>query len=131
MDLYTMPADPELARFIGDANLVDGILGDGSVETILGPLPVQSSGRASLNPGPVTVLVRPEQIDIAAKNGTHGLDGRIVAYGYHGHDAVVHVVPELEPGLPAIVVRTLGGCRLPAGSPVTLHARGPVLAWQR
>ena len=131
MDLYTRPADPELARFIGDANLVDGVFGDGSVETILGPLPVQSGGHTTLNPGPVTVLVRPEQIDIAAKNGSRGLDGRIVAYGYHGHDAVVHVAPELEPDLPAIVVRTLGGIELPAGSPVTLHARGPVLAWQR
>ena len=131
MDLYTMPADPELASFIGDANLVEGILRDGSVETILGPLSVQSSGRASLNPGPVTVLVRPEQIDMAAKNGSRGLDGKIVAYGYHGHDAVVHVAPELEPDRPAIVVRMLGGCRLPAGSPVTLHARGPVLAWPR
>jgi hypothetical protein len=43
----------------------------------------------------------------------------------------VTVKPEQEPDLPAIVVRTLGGCKLPAGSPVTLHARGPVLAWPR
>jgi len=54
-----------------------------------------------------------------------------VAYGYHGHDAVVHVIPDAEPAVPAIVVRTLGGCTLPAGSPVTLHARGPVLAWNQ
>jgi iron(III) transport system ATP-binding protein len=130
-DLYTQPADPELARFVGEANLVDGVLGADSVETILGPLPVHTGSRASLNPGPVTVLVRPEQIDIAPKNGSLGLTGTIVAYGYHGHDAVVHVEPEQQPGSPAIVVRTLGGCELPAGSPVTLHARGPVLAWQR
>ena len=31
----------------------------------------------------------------------------------------------------AIVVRTLGGCDRPAGSPVTLHARGPVPAWNQ
>jgi hypothetical protein len=41
----------------------------------------------------------------------------------------VHVKPENRPELPAFVVRTLGGCDLPAGSPVTLHARGPVLAF--
>ena len=51
--------------------------------------------------------------------------------GYHGHDAVVHVVADSEPAAPAIVVRTLGGCALPAPSPVTLHARGPVLAWNQ
>jgi iron(III) transport system ATP-binding protein len=157
-DLYTQPADPELARFVGEANLVDGILGADSVETILGSLPVYSDARAGLSPGRVTVLVRPEQINIAqlgmaatngitagngaavtngiaagngavAKNGARGLAGRIVAYGYHGHDAVVHVAPDQEPDSPAIVVRTLGGCDLPAGSPVTLHAHGPVLAW--
>jgi hypothetical protein len=77
------------------------------------------------------VLVRPEQIGIAAKNGSRGLAGRIIGYGYHGHDSVVTVKPGQEPDLPAIVVRTLGGCKLPAGSPVTLHARGPVLAWPR
>jgi len=131
LDLYTQPADPELARFVGEANLVDGVLGDDAVETILGSLPVHSGARAALSPGRVTVLVRPEQIDIAARNGIAGLAGRIVAYGYHGHDAVVHVIPDAEPGAPAIVVRMLGGCDLPAGSPVTLHARGPVLAWNR
>jgi iron(III) transport system ATP-binding protein len=131
-DLYTQPADPELARFVGEANLVDGVLGHGSVDTILGPLPVHSGTRAALDPGPVTVLVRPEQIDIGENNGApHGLAGRIVAYGYHGHDAVVHVKAEKQPGVAALVVRTLGGCHLPEGSPVTLHARGPVLAWPR
>jgi len=137
LDLYTQPADPELARFVGEANLVDGVLGDEAVETILGSLPVHSGTRA-LRPGKVTVLVRPEQIDIAqidiaARNGVGvaGLAGRIVASGYHGHDAVVHVIPDAEPAAPAIVVRTLGGCTLPAGSPVTLHARGPVLAWNQ
>jgi hypothetical protein len=29
------------------------------------------------------------------------------------------------------VVRTLGGCEYPTGSPVTLRASGPVLAWPR
>jgi iron(III) transport system ATP-binding protein len=130
-DLYTDPADPELARFIGEANLVDGILGNGSVDTLLGPLPVQEGTRAKLNPGPVTVLVRPEQIEISEKNGSHGLAGRIVAFGYHGHDAVVHVEPEQRPGSAAIIVRTLGACPLPAGSVVTLRARGPVPAWPR
>lgn len=131
LDLYTQPADPELARFVGEANLVDGILGTDSVETVLGQLPVQPAVRQTLDPGPVTVLVRPEQITIGETASSPGLAGRIVEYGYHGHDAIVHVAAEQHPQLPAIIVRMLGGCELPAGSPVTLRARGPVLAWQR
>jgi iron(III) transport system ATP-binding protein len=129
-DLYTQPADPDLARFVGEANLVDGVLCAGSVDTLLGPLPVHS--RSAVKPGPVTVLVRPEQIDIRAgdRARSRGLAARIVAYGYHGHDALVQVKPE-QPGSPALVVRTLGGCEYPAGSSVTLKARGPVLAWPR
>jgi iron(III) transport system ATP-binding protein len=130
-DLYMRPADPEVARFIGEANLVDGVLGTDSVETLLGALPVQDDGRARLDPGPVTVLVRPEQIEISKQNGSRGLAGRIVALGYHGHDAVVHVEPEQQAGAAAIIVRTLGGCELPAGAKVTLRARGPVPAWPR
>ena len=140
-ELYDRPADPEVARFIGEANLIDGILAGGSVDTVLGPLPVRADARCGLDPGPVTVLVRPEQIEIGERNGSHGLAGRIVSLGYHGHDAVVHVDPEQQPGTGqpaagqpgtgAIIVRTLGGCGLPTGSAVTLRARGPVPAWPR
>jgi iron(III) transport system ATP-binding protein len=130
-ELYDRPADAELARFIGDANLMDGVLRDGSVDTILGVLPVQPA--EAPRPGPVTVLVRPEQVelDAAADAGPCCLPGRVVAYGYHGHDAVVHVQPEQDPAAPVIIVRTLGGGQLPHGSPVALRARGPVLAWPR
>jgi iron(III) transport system ATP-binding protein len=150
-ELYNRPADPEVAQFIGEANLIDGILADGSVDTVLGPLQVRADARCGLDSGPVTVLVRPEQIEIGERNGRGGLAGRIVSLGYHGHDAVVHVDPEQQPGTGqpstgqpgtgqpgtgqpgtgAIIVRTLGGCGLPTGSPVTLRARGPVPAWPR
>ncbi|MGD0554862.1 MAG: ABC transporter ATP-binding protein [Streptosporangiaceae bacterium] len=130
-DLYTKPADPDLAQFIGQANLLEGVLGDGAVETILGPLQVQPTTRGTVGAGPVTVLVRPEQITISgsSSNGSAGLAGWIVSAGYHGHDAVVYVKSENRPDMPEVIVRTLGGCELPAGSPVTLRASGPVLAW--
>jgi iron(III) transport system ATP-binding protein len=156
-NLYDRPADADIARFIGDANLIDGVLGDGMVETILGRLPVDPSCPASLASGPVfladgpaalsagsaavlghvTVLVRPEQVELIADgvalpatgSRTGELAGRVVAYGYHGHDAVIHVRPEQAGDVPTIIVRTLGGPELPTGSPVMLRARGPVLAW--
>jgi iron(III) transport system ATP-binding protein len=125
-DLYTQPAGPDLARFIGEANLLDGVLGSGQVETVLGTLPVQADSR--LDRGPVTVLVRPEQIEISEVSGPGDLAGWIVSSSYHGHDAIVHVKLEERPSLD-IIVRTLGRCGLPDGSRVALRAQGPVLAW--
>jgi iron(III) transport system ATP-binding protein len=143
-DLYDCPADADLARFIGDANLIEGKLADGQVDTVFGRLPVlpgrppaghrgsDASGTAP-GPGPVTVLIRPEQLELQPPGpGTPGsVSGHVIAYGYHGHDAIMRVRPENDSGIPVIVVRTLGGEWLVAGSPVTLRARGPVVAWPR
>jgi iron(III) transport system ATP-binding protein len=137
-DLYARPVDADMARFIGDANLVAGILDGAVVDTLLGRLPVEldGGGRAPAS-GPVTVLVRPEQVELGT-NGQHpgptaagagGLTGRVVGYGYHGHDAVVKVQPEQDPGASLVIVRTLGASDLPPGSLVTLRAHGPVRAW--
>jgi len=125
-DLYTRPADPELATFIGDANLLAGEHVAGSVQTALGLLPLLHNDHGFPPTGHVTVLVRPEQI--ALDPGSAGeVCGRVVSYGYHGHDAVVRVQPEQGE---LILVRVLGGQRqLPPGSPVTLSAKGPVIAW--
>jgi len=157
-DLYARPVDADMARFIGDANLVEGVLDGGTVHTALGQLPVEQDGGRLPAPGPVTVLVRPEQVELCAPgdgapkaaglrsrlsvrrpvNGhradlatldTGGLTGRVVGYGYHGHDAVVKVQPERDPGAPLVIVRTLGAGDLPPGSLVTLRAHGPVRAW--
>ena len=128
-DLYTRPADPELAAFIGDANLLAGEHVAGRVQTVLGLLPLMHNEPGFPPTGHVTVLVRPEQIELGP--GEQGeVRARVLSYGYHGHDAVVRVQPEGgEDGQP-ILVRVLGGERqLPPGSPVTLHAKGPVIAW--
>jgi iron(III) transport system ATP-binding protein len=138
LDLYARPVDADLARFIGDANLVDGVLGPDTVDTILGRLTVEQASPAGAAPGPVTVLIRPEQVEVQqaspGRPGTGGppcLAGRVVAYGYHGHDAVIRVQPDRRPGAPDILVRTVGGQQLASGSPVLLRARGPVRVWPR
>jgi len=152
-DLYMRPADPALARFVGDANLLDGQLAAGaaaagaptagesgrSVDTILGRLPLEPASALTAESGAVTVLIRPEQLELIARHWPAlGLDdqagslaGHVVACEYYGHDAVVRVQPDGDLSTREIIVRTSGGPQLPAGSPVLVRARGPVIAWTR
>jgi iron(III) transport system ATP-binding protein len=128
-DLYTQPIDDELARFVGDANLMEGIFDGALVETPLGKLPALWHGEPLSIQCPVTVLIRPEQIDLHPPDGEQGLGGRIVRSGYHGHDAVLHVQIGQDGHEQRLLVRTLGDARLSPGSAVKLSARGPVLVW--
>jgi iron(III) transport system ATP-binding protein len=128
-DLYSRPVDPELASFIGEANLLEGVLSGGTVKTLLGDLALDAPVTAVGQAGQVTVLIRPEQIEV--EPSTDGLAGRVTSFGYHGHDAVVTVQPEQDADGRTILVRMTGGPHLPIGSPVTLRARGPVFAWPR
>jgi iron(III) transport system ATP-binding protein len=151
-DLYNRPADPALARFIGDANILDGQLAEPGltaeampgpacrvVETELGRLPVEPDSPAAKSAaGPVKVLIRPEQLEIAeglplaaAHERPDFLVGHVIACEYYGHDAVVRVQPDGRPDGQAVIVRTAGGPQLPAGAQVTVRARGPVIAWAR
>ena len=59
------------------------------------------------------------------------MPGHITDCGYHGHDAVLRVRAEGDPGLPVLTVRTMGGPPLATGARVILRARGPVLTWPR
>src|SRR5262249_23061372 len=138
-ELYSRPVDSGLARFVGDANLLDGVRHDGLVDTVLGQLPVElADGDAGPQSRLVTVLIRPEHIELLAADHTEadspgpgpGPVGRIIESEYYGHDAVLRVKLEQTDNEP-IVVRTTGDHQLPTGSLVTLRARGPVLTWPR
>jgi iron(III) transport system ATP-binding protein len=137
-DLYSLPADPALARFVGDANLLDGQLAASGVDTILGRLPLAPASTIPAGSGAVTVLIRPEQLEIMAAPAVGGngmqpdcLAGRVVACEYYGHDAVVRIQPDGDLAGQQVIVRTSGGPQLSAGAPVYVRARGPVVAWTR
>jgi iron(III) transport system ATP-binding protein len=122
--LYGAPGDAELARFLGESNLLEGEVRDGVATTSLGRLSCSWSGTGG--GGRAQVLVRPEQIELGEPTGR--MDATVASYEYYGHDAVVRVRPELE-ALPDLVVRVTGGSPLEPGSKVGLLVRGPVLAW--
>ena len=92
-------------------------------------------GRPALAAGPVTVLVRPEQLEVDAADGDGA--GRPACAGpgrrsadYYGHDAVLRVRrPRAAAGLPEIIVRTAAARSCRGRADVVVRARGPVLAW--
>jgi iron(III) transport system ATP-binding protein len=129
-DLYTWPVDDDLARFIGEANVIAGVLDGAFVATPLGKLAAQWRGEPLPSGSPVRILIRPEQIDMnATADGEEGLAGQIVRSGYHGHDAVLHVQIDEEHGKRQLTVRTAGEVPAAPGAKVRLSVRGSVLVW--
>ncbi|HTC60577.1 MAG TPA: ABC transporter ATP-binding protein [Solirubrobacteraceae bacterium] len=128
-ELYARPLDDRLARFVGEANVIAGVLDGASVQTPLGKLPALWHGEMLPTSSAVSVLIRPEQIDLHPADSETGFAGRIVRTGYHGHDAVLHVQVDQPQTAEHILVRTLGETRLSTGLAVKLDVRGPVLVW--
>ena len=126
-ELYRRPVDAELASFIGEANLLDGVLSGGVADTALGGLPVDPAVTAP--EGKVTVLVRPEQIGFGPDDG--GITARVISFDYHGHDVVVHLRPEQDADDTDLIARLAGGHPAPVGSRVSLRTHGPVFAWPK
>ena len=79
--LYGRPGDVELAQFLGESNVLDGEVHDGTAATALGRLAVADWNGASTG-GRARVMVRPEQIrlDEAADGaaGGHGAELRVL-----------------------------------------------------
>ena len=139
--LYRRPVNSEVARFIGQANLLFGRLEDGVVRSILGPIAVDLD---SSTPGgaAVNVLVRPEQIAVAAESpggaGEQQPRGVVISREFHGHDVLLGIQLDqpawgLAPtrGRPAWeILARLPGAEAPAvGQRVELKVEGVATAW--
>jgi iron(III) transport system ATP-binding protein len=125
-ELYGRPGDAELARFLGESNLLEGEVRDEVATTGLGRLSV-GSWSGPVGGGRARIMVRPEQIELG-EAATGVVDGTVASYEYFGHDAVVRVHPSVD-GLPDLVVRVNGGSPLDPGRRVGVSVHGPVVAW--
>ncbi|MFG2059942.1 ABC transporter ATP-binding protein [Micromonospora sp. NPDC048871] len=115
--IYREPVDAWVAGFVGEAVLLPAVVERGIARTALGALPVTGS----VAEGPVTVLVRPEQIRLAT--GQAGITARVLRHDFHGHDALIGL--RLEDGT-RITARILdGGPPCPVGGQVTVQVDGP------
>jgi putative spermidine/putrescine transport system ATP-binding protein len=72
-ELYTRPATAFVAEFVGTMNRIPGEVSSDGQATALGTVADVQSGCAAVPPGPVDVLVRPENLRIAAIAGGNGI----------------------------------------------------------
>ena len=79
-DLFYRPSDPEVARFFGGCNFIEGRIKDGHFHSELATVPTaQTNGNGHL----LTATIRPEDIVIAAAS-TCDLQGRIQKTSFEG-----------------------------------------------
>jgi iron(III) transport system ATP-binding protein len=88
--LYDRPIDADVARALGDANLLPARIAGGHAETALGVLPLFDGPDAG---GDGIVLVRPGQIRFT-EPGPSTIAARILGTTYHGHDWRVELARE-------------------------------------
>jgi iron(III) transport system ATP-binding protein len=121
--VYREPANPWVARFVGDAVLLPATV-DGSVAvTALGRLPLHAP--APELPATVTALLRPEQMRLTSDG--EGIAATVVRHDFHGHDALVLL--RLADGT-QITARVLdSGPPVTVGDRVTISVRGQVRAY--
>lgn len=140
-DVYNQPADPSMAQFLGEANLVAGAVrrapGGLVVRTLLGDLEIRATRAAErMRDGTEVIsMIRPEQLELLwspdgtgepPSEGCPGWQGRVASIDYHGHDAVVRVAGA---GL-ELTVRVPGRDQVVIGAAVRVRVRGPVPIWE-
>jgi iron(III) transport system ATP-binding protein len=152
-ELYNRPIDPELAAFLGAANLLTATLDRGHAVTVAGRVPIRGSfsGRNEDGKPPpagaaLIALLRPEQLLIRPitapePDGAHrgaadaeppsppgSLGGSVVHSEYYGHDSVVRVRTD-DADTELLTVRLHGDAPPPVGTRVTVTATGQATVW--
>jgi iron(III) transport system ATP-binding protein len=123
-EIYAKPVDPQMAAFLGEANLIDADVRASMAATALGRLPTGSAAA-----GRCTALVRPEQITISTDLTGAGMAARVLDVTYQGHESVVTVAPDRPCGAATIRVRLHGPASFAIGASVELTAAGEVSVW--
>jgi iron(III) transport system ATP-binding protein len=129
-EVYGQPLDADLARFVGEANVIDGVVRNGRVDTAFGPLSLDPVAASLAENAQVAVLLRPEQIRvISSSSQNEAVTGTVTHRDYHGHDALITIASTCGQLSGALTVRCIGSAGLAPGATVSLQAVGPVVAW--
>jgi iron(III) transport system ATP-binding protein len=114
--IYSQPIDVELAKFLGDAVVIPGVVHSGKVATQLGDLipnathPEGASGHVAIRPE--NLYLQPDPKGLAIVTGRQ----------FFGHDALV----EVRTAAGTVKARTSGPISPEVGMPVTVWVRGSV-----
>jgi iron(III) transport system ATP-binding protein len=121
VDLYRSPLTRSVAEFVGEAVRVRGVANGARASSALGELNL-----ARPQHGEVTIIVRPEQIELDDTHDPQSTHGRVIASRFYGHDGEIDV--RLHNG--EVVVARLHARLLPTvGSDVALRVTGQALAF--
>jgi iron(III) transport system ATP-binding protein len=127
--LYRDPVDADVARFVGEAVLLEGRQNGDGVVTSLGLL--QTRGAAVGDGATVTVMLRPEQIlcrESTAPASHEVPRGRVLSTTFYGHDATARIVLE-NPDSREIVARAAGHLLPAIGDRVEIGVEGSALVY--
>lgn len=119
-EVYLSPTDPQVAEFVGRAVVLDGTAAADRAACALGEVVLSEPAD-----GPVTLVIRPEQIFV---DRTHdvGVLGTVEELDYYGHDSAVRII--LADGTP-VVARVPGVLHPFVGDTVHLRVTGLVRAY--
>jgi iron(III) transport system ATP-binding protein len=121
VDLYRSPNSRAVAEFVGEAVRVKGVARGLDATSVLGDISLVTAQH-----GNVTLIVRPEQIELEDQPIPTTPRGEVIASRFYGHDG------EIDVRLPTgdVVVARLHARLLPAvGSVVALRVNGQALAF--
>ena len=85
-EVYSKPADPATAAFLGEAIVLPATVADGRAESPLGVLPVDDAAHR----GRAEIMLRPEQISVAHGKG-EGTPGTIAEINFCGPTSDVRI----------------------------------------
>ena len=90
-DVYRQPNDRFTAEFLGDCISLPCTVVSGIAECALGRVPVQTS----VDDGPATLALRPEQLVATVVSDSEGRDGvgTVIATEFLGHDVLLTIDP--------------------------------------
>jgi iron(III) transport system ATP-binding protein len=118
--IYRAPVDSDIARFLGDANLVPARLNGSHAETDLGVLRLTASQPDGADEQGL-VLIRPEEVCLCGEGECQGLlTARVEAIEYYGHDARITLSVEGRAAGMRLLARTSGAEAPPLASRVGL-----------
>lgn len=92
-ELYRHPAVADVARFLGDGQLVDAVVTAGIATTSIG-----FRFRAPVSDGALVLLLRPEELQI---DGSSGVEARAKGTRFFGHDQII----DFEVGTATVSIR--------------------------